>query len=142
MLDFDIPTSPEIISPTIFIVDDDVRTLRLASHILTKSRFRVHCVSSAEAALRWLESSTPDIILMDINLPGRDGFGILEDIKNNDNLKNTKVVAFTSLARSGDKGRFIKAGFDFYFAKPFSKDSILSFINDVSLKVSLNYQIE
>jgi CheY-like chemotaxis protein len=140
MPDFDTAASPDIVSPVIFIVDDDVRILRLASHILSKSIYKVHCVSSADAALRWLESYTPDIILMDINLPGKDGFGILEDIKNYNNLKNTKIVAFTSLARPGDRARFINAGFDFYFAKPFNKEGFLSFINDMSEKVSLNIQ--
>jgi CheY-like chemotaxis protein len=140
MHDFDTAASPDIVSPVIFIVDDDVRILRLASHILSKSMYKVHCVSSADAALRWLESYTPDIILMDINLPGKDGFGILEDIKNYNNLKNTKIVAFTSLARPGDRARFIKAGFDFYFAKPFNKEGFLSFINGMSEKVSLNIQ--
>ena len=138
MPNYDTATSPDIILPLIFIVDDDIRILRLASHILSKSMYKVHCVSSAEAALRWLESYTPDIILMDINLPGKDGFGILEDIKNYSNLINTKIVAFTSLARLGDKARLIKAGFDFYFAKPFNKEGFLSFINDMSEKVSLN----
>ena len=138
MPNYDTATSPDIILPLIFIVDDDIRILRLASHILSKSMYKVHCVSSAEAALRWLESYTPDIILMDINLPGKDGFGILEDIKNYSNLINTKIVAFTSLARLGDKARLIKAGFDSYFAKPFNKEGFLSFINDMSEKVSLN----
>jgi CheY-like chemotaxis protein len=140
MPDYDTAASLDIALPLIFIVDDDVRILRLASHILSKSMYKVHCVSSAEAALRWLESYTPDIILMDINLPGKDGFGILEDIKNYNNLKNTKIVAFTSLARPGDMARFIKAGFDFYLAKPFSKEGLLTFIKDMSAKVLLNIQ--
>jgi CheY-like chemotaxis protein len=140
MHDLDTAASLDIVPPLIFIVDDDLRTLRLASHFLSKSMYKVHCVSSAEAALRWLESYTPDIILMDINLPGKDGFGIIEDIKNYNNLKNTKIVAFTSLARLGDKARFIRAGFDFYFAKPFNKEGFLSFINDMSEKLSLSIQ--
>jgi two-component system, cell cycle response regulator DivK len=125
------------VSPLIFIVDDDIRVLRLVSQMLSKSNYRVHCVSSAGAALGWLESYTPDIILMDINLPGKDGFGILEDVKYLSKLSKTKIVAFTSFAMPGDEERFIKAGFDHYFAKPFNKDSLCSFLNKITDKAIL-----
>jgi two-component system cell cycle response regulator DivK len=131
---------PESNSPLIFIVDDDLKTLRLISHILSKVSCKIHCVSSAEAALKWLQNYAPDIILMDINLPGKDGFGILEDIKDYDNLDNSIIVAFTSFARPGDEERFIKAGFDYYFAKPFSKENLLAFTKQMTDQIIIDFQ--
>lgn len=131
---------PEPYSPLIFIVDDDVKTLKLISHILSKASCKIHCVSSAEAALKWLHNFTPDIILMDINLPGKVGFGILEDIKDYNNLNNSVIVAFTSFARPGDEERFIKAGFDYYFAKPFSKENLLAFIKQMTDQLTIDFQ--
>lgn len=131
---------PESYLPLIFIVDDDVKTLRLISHMLSKISCKIHCVSSAEAALKWLQNFTPDIILMDINLPGKDGFGILENIKDYNNLDNSVIVAFTSFARPGDAERFIKAGFDYHFAKPFSKENLLAFVKQMTAQIIIDLQ--
>ncbi|RCK77455.1 MAG: Signal transduction histidine kinase [Ignavibacteriae bacterium] len=123
-------------STTVLVVDDDVHILRLVSVMLSKTKFVTHCVSSADAALKWLSNNEPHVILMDINLPGKDGFGILEDIKKNFDYGNTKVVAFTSIILKDDKDRFIKAGFDEYFPKPFEKKELLSFLEKIVGEIS------
>lgn len=140
MSEIDSQPQPESYSPLIFIVDVDVKTLRLLSHILSKASCKIHCVSSAEAALKWLQNFTPDVILMDINLPGEMGFGILEDIKNYNNLDNSIIVAFTAFARPGDEERFIRAGFDYHFAKPFSKENLLAFIKELTDQRIIDFQ--
>ncbi len=117
---------------TVLVVDDDIQALRLVSVMLSKTKFLTHCVSSADAALKWLSENEPQIILMDINLPGKDGFGILEDIKKNYNFLNTKIVAFTSIILQDDKDRFIKAGFDEYFHKPFDRKELLLFLEKIA----------
>lgn len=117
---------------TVLVVDDDTQTLRLVSVMLSKTKFLTHCVSSADAALKWLSENEPQIILMDINLPGKDGFGILEDIKKNYNFLNTKIVAFTSIILQDDKDRFTKAGFDEYFHKPFDRKELVLFLEKIA----------
>jgi CheY-like chemotaxis protein len=124
-------------SPIVFVVDDDIRSLRIVSHFLSKTCYEVHGVSSAEAALRWLETVTPDVILIDINLPGKDGFGILQDVKNNANLQNTKNVAFTSFAQAGDEERFISAGFDYYLSKPICKNNLIELLRNILEQLSI-----
>lgn len=115
-------------SPIILVVDDDINVLRLISIMLSKSKFQIHCVSSADSALKWLNDNKPDVILMDINLPGKDGFGILEDIRSKYDYNLMKIVAFTSIALKEEKERFLKAGFHGYFIKPFNKEELISFL--------------
>ena len=124
-------------SVIVFVVDDDIRSLRIVSHLLSNTCYEVHGVSSAEAALRWLETETPDAILIDINLPGKDGFGILQDVKNNALLQNSKTIAFTSFAQPGDEERFLCAGFDYYLSKPVFKNTLTALLDKIFEKQSI-----
>ena len=67
----------------IMVVDDDTSNLRMASHILTAEQMRVSCLKSGEDAIRFLEDNRPDLILMDIHMPGMDGFETLAALRAN-----------------------------------------------------------
>ena len=68
-------------SDWILVVDDDASNLRMASHILSIEKMRVSCLKSGEDALRFLQENRPDLILLDIHMPGMDGFETIAAVR-------------------------------------------------------------
>lgn len=80
--------------------------------------FRTIEATSAEAALELAREQTPDLILMDIQLPGMDGVAALNALRADAATRDVRVVALTAFAMKGDRERFLSAGFSGYLVKP------------------------
>ena len=102
----------------ILVVDDNATNLRLATTLLELDGHAVLGASDAEGALRTLAEVRPDLILMDIGLPGMDGLALTRRIKADPRLRTVPVVALTAFAMKGDDLRASAAGCDGYIAKP------------------------
>lgn len=102
----------------ILVVDDNPINLKLACNILENDNFEVQRASCAEEALAALESYFPDLILLDIGMPGMDGFMLTKKIKEDKKTKHLKIVALTASAMKGDDIKAYNAGFDGYLTKP------------------------
>jgi two-component system cell cycle response regulator DivK len=102
---------------TILIVEDSPDNMKLFSTLLTLRGHHVVGLSGGEGLLDALERTMPDLILMDIQLPGRDGFALLQDIRASAH-RGRRVMALTAHAMSGDRERAIGAGFSGYITKP------------------------
>ena len=87
-------------------------------------------LSSAEEGLIAIDSNDFDLIILDINLPGMDGYRALDEIKRNATTKNIPVVALTSAASDEDIKKGLKAGFNKYITKPFVLSNLLSSVNE------------
>jgi CheY-like chemotaxis protein len=105
------------VNPKILIVDDNELNLKLCCAIL-KSNYQVFTATSVEDGLESAKRLNPDLILMDIQLPGMDGLEATRAIKSDDKLKTTPVVALTSFAMVGDREKALSAGCDEYLPKP------------------------
>ena len=105
---------------TIVVVEDQPDNLKLITALLTMKGHRVVGLLSGEALVRTLlaEQPPPELVLLDIQLPGRDGFAILGDVKRLEGDHPWKVVALTAHAMPGDREKILAAGFDGYIAKP------------------------
>lgn len=101
----------------ILIVEDNPDNMKLFRAILTLKGHHVTALPSGEGLLESLAASTPDLVLMDIQLPGRDGFELLTEIRGSA-FAGTRVVALTAHAMSGDREKARAAGFDEYITKP------------------------
>lgn len=101
----------------ILIVDDNELNVKLCSAIL-RNHFQVFTAVSAEDGIESALRIRPDLILMDIQLPGMDGLTATRAIRSNDDLKATPVIAVTSFAMVGDREKALDAGCDDYIAKP------------------------
>lgn len=102
----------------VLLVEDNVMNLRLAEFVLQRGGFEVIPASSAEEAIQIASELMPDIILMDMQLPGMDGLQATAQLKQNSRTAVIPVVALTAHAMVGDEERFIAAGCEGYIAKP------------------------
>jgi CheY-like chemotaxis protein len=108
----------EQLGPLVLIVDDNEQNARLARDVLRAAGFRtIEAVSGAEAIAR-ATRDRPDVILLDIRLPDRDGADVARQLKGDPRTARIPVVAVTSLALDEVGGWFRDVGFDGYLAKP------------------------
>ena len=102
---------------TILVVEDSADNMKLFTTLLILRGHQVVGLPGGEGLLETMQASRPDLVLMDIQLPGRDGFALLDEIRQARG-KSVLVVALTAHAMAGDRERAIGAGFDGYIAKP------------------------
>lgn len=102
----------------ILIVDDNPTNLKLASQVLESEGYQVDLATNAEQAQELLQHMKPDLILMDIALPGMDGLALTRRLKADEKLKHIPVVAMTAFAMKGDERKALDAGCDGYITKP------------------------
>ena len=101
----------------ILVVEDNPDNMKLFTTILRLKGHVVRELPDGEGLLAQLAEERPDLVLMDIQLPGRDGFALLEEIRQSP-TPGLRVVALTAHAMSGDRDRALDAGFDGYLTKP------------------------
>jgi CheY-like chemotaxis protein len=101
----------------ILIVEDNPDNMKLFRALLTLKGHHVTALPSGEGLLESLAASRPDLVLMDIQLPGRDGFELLTEIRASA-FAGVRVVALTAHAMSGDREKARASGFDEYITKP------------------------
>jgi len=105
----------------ILVVEDEIHIQKLIKLILEKNMFEVDTVGSGEDALKYLDEAEkkPDLVLLDIMMPGIDGLQVLRTVKANSALKHIPVVMLTALAQESVVMQGIKLGAKDYIRKPF-----------------------
>lgn len=101
----------------ILIVEDSPDNMKLFRTVLAQKGHMVTELSGGEGLLATIAVSDPELVLMDIQLPGKDGFVLLREIRESE-YRALRVIALTAHAMSGDRERAIDAGFDGYITKP------------------------
>ena len=102
----------------VLIVEDNDKNLKLARDVLRFAGFRTVEATDGETGVRLAAEHCPALILMDIQLPGIDGITALERIRADAKTSQIPTVALTASVMTGDRERFVKAGFDGFIAKP------------------------
>lgn len=110
--------SPQPMSTRVLIVDDNAINLELASFLLEAAGCDVQSAHDVPAARLALRQQVPDLVLLDIQLPGEDGLSFVSELKANERWQALPVVAFTAYAMKGDEQKMRAAGCDGYIAKP------------------------
>jgi CheY-like chemotaxis protein len=108
----------------ILIVDDNPQNLKLARVILTVEGYEVQTAADAEEALRVLQSFTPRLILMDLQLPGMDGLQLTRQLRRDPSWQDVRIVALTAYAMKGDEEKALAAGCDGYITKPIDTERL------------------
>ena len=110
----------------ILIVDDNATNLKLARVLLAKEGYSIQTASDAEEALKVLESFTPRLILMDLQLPGMDGLTLTRQLKSTPGTRDIVIVALTAYAMKGDEEKARASGCDGYITKPIDTQALPS----------------
>jgi DNA-binding response OmpR family regulator len=113
----------------ILIVEDEESLLKLESILLSSKGYKVTGVRDGLAALNEIEKSKPDLILLDIMMPGIDGFEVCRRIKENPDTKDIPVVMLTAKKSTADQARGVEVGADAYMTKPFKSLKIIDVIS-------------
>jgi len=117
-------------SKRILAVEDHEENRRIIRDLLTSAGFEMIEALTGEDGVRLAESERPDLILMDIQLPGLDGYEATRRIKANPALRAIPIIAVTSYALSGDEVKAREAGCDDYVTKPFSPRALLAKVRE------------
>ncbi len=104
----------------ILIIEDNPTNLKLVKILLLAEDYEVRTAVNAEEALTVLATFHPQLILMDLQLPGKNGLDFTRELKSNPKFKNIVIVALTAYAMKGDEEKAIAAGCDGYMTKPIS----------------------
>lgn len=113
---------------TVLIIEDNPHNMKLASFVLESAGYTTLQANDAQAGIALAHAHRPEIILMDIQLPGIDGLAATQMIKSDEGLRHSKVFALTAFAMKGDEARIRAAGCDGYIAKPFNYRDFLKTI--------------
>ena len=117
-------------SKRILLVEDQEDGRRIVRDLLAASDYALIEAKTGEEGLALAEQERPDLILMDIQLPGLDGYEVTRRIKANPTLNHIPIIAVTSYALSGDEQKAYAAGCDDYVAKPFSPRALMAKIRE------------
>ncbi len=112
-------------SDWILVVDDDTANLRMASHILSAEKMRVSCLKAGADAIKFLHENRPDLMLLDIHMPGMDGFETIAAIKEDHATADIPVIFLTADDDSSAETRGLEAGAMDFIRKPFVPEVLL-----------------
>jgi two-component system cell cycle response regulator DivK len=107
----------------ILVIEDNEQNLYLIRYILEDCGYEVFSAADGKEGIVLAASLKPDLILLDIQLPGMDGYDVARHLRENPDLADTPIVAVTSYAMPGDKEKAMEAGCSGYIEKPIDPDT-------------------
>jgi len=117
--------------PTVLIIEDNPLNVELASDLLQAGGFSIRSTNTAEDGLRIAREWLPDLVLMDISLPGMDGLCAARVLRADATTAHLTIVGLTAHAMKGDEGIALGAGFDAYLTKPIDTRTFVATINEL-----------
>jgi len=114
----------------VLVVDDNPANADLVSFILAKQGYQVHVAADAAEALAMVTAFSPQLIMMDLQLPGMDGLTLTRQLKADATTRQIIVIALTAYAMKGDEQRAREAGCDGYISKPINTRTLPGIIGE------------
>ena len=111
--------------PTILVVDDSVTVRKVTSRFLERQGFNVAVAKDGIDAIEILQDMTPDMILLDIEMPRMDGFEVATQVRHNSRLKQIPIIMITSRTGEKHRERALEIGVNDYMGKPFQEKELL-----------------
>jgi CheY-like chemotaxis protein len=108
----------------VLVADDRPTGRELVRAVLEKSGYEVLEAADGMEAVRVAREQLPNLIILDIHMPGRDGFGVVEELRKDAQFADTPIIALTASAMQGDRERAMALGFTGYITKPIRLDAL------------------
>ena len=114
----------------ILVIEDNEQNLYLTRFILESNGYEVVVARDGRSGVTMAAQEIPDLILLDIQLPGMDGYDVASALRDNQDLDNVPIVAVTSYAMVGDRERGLEAGCNGYIEKPINPETFMTEVED------------
>ncbi len=121
----------DINTAKILVIDDEPEITEIVETFLSENGFQVATENNPHAAVKKAQAFRPDVILLDIMMPGLDGYDICEALKKDPGFANVPIIFLTGKDRTDDMGRSFKSGGDMFIKKPFSCERLLEIVSIV-----------
>ncbi len=122
---------------SILIVEDEPNIVLSVKFLMEGAGFNVRVANNGRAALKEIEKTPPNIVLLDVMLPDRDGYSICEAIKANIEWQDIRILMLTAKGRDMDREKGLALGADDYITKPFSNRELVDRVIEVSQELSV-----
>jgi len=117
---------PKVSTPKILAVDDNKQNLGVLTKALTAEKYEIITATDGPTALNLIESDSPDLILLDVVMPGMSGYEVCEKIRAHEASRRLPIVMLTALNEVSHRIRGIEAGADDFLSKPFNREELLT----------------
>lgn len=121
----------DISTARVLVIDDEPEITEIVETFLSDAGYKVSVENDSYKAVDKAREINPDVILLDIMMPGVSGYDICQELKNIPEFATTPVIFLTGKDRNDDQGRSFKAGGDMFIKKPFSCERLLEIVNIV-----------
>lgn len=116
----------------VLLIEDEPNIIEAISFILSRDGWTVHTHSDGETAVERVRSLPPDVIILDVMLPGRSGFDILNELRSDPETDHLPVMMLTARGQTKDRDLAMELGADHFMTKPFSNADVLSLVKELS----------
>jgi CheY-like chemotaxis protein len=120
----------EVANRHVLVVEDNERNMKLVRDVLRATGYTTLEATTGEDAVELAQAHEPALVLMDVQLPGIDGLEALRRLRQDELTASIAVLAVTAQAMSGDRERFLEAGFDGYLSKPIDVAELIQVVQE------------
>ena len=118
-------------SKRILVVDDEPNIVLSLEFLMTQAGYEVSTAADGESALACIEATPPDVVLLDVNIPKRNGYEVCETIRANPAWEGVRIVMITAKGRDVEREKGLALGADDYIVKPFSTREVVAKVAEV-----------
>lgn len=115
----------------VLLVDDEPNILLSLEFLMKRAGYEVGTAGDGDAALESIAASPPDLVLLDVNMPKRDGFDVCQAVRANSDWDSVRIIMLTAKGRDVEREKGIALGADDYITKPFSTQEVIDKVNAI-----------
>ncbi|NIZ59911.1 two-component system response regulator [Sedimentitalea sp. CY04] len=115
----------------VVLIEDEPNIIEAIRFLLTREGWTVDAHSDGSDAVEVIKAANPDLVILDLMLPGKSGMEIIKDVREEENLRNLPVLMLTARGQARDRDMAEKAGVSRFMTKPFSNTEVLAAVRDL-----------
>ena len=115
----------------ILLVDDEPNILVALEFLMQQEGYQVQTANNGREALNYMKNFIPDIVILDVMMPGMDGFEVANNIRTNNTFQSTQIIFLTAKGTPEDRWRGYSNGGEIYLTKPFDNDELVTIVKEL-----------